>query len=159
MNNQLQSWLPILSLAIAALAVFVGPYISWLVSKRQAETSIRVSNKQIIAPMRQAWINNLRDLTAELMGKCAHYFAAGFEDREDSEYRHITELTYKLELYINPNEEDHAQLVSQIKRMESALTSGSNPKTDNEFWEAHRAAIELSHTILKREWDRVKTEI
>jgi len=64
-----------------------------------------------------------------------------------------------LELYINPNEKDHAQLVAQVRKMESALSSGSNQKTDNEFWEAHRAAIELSHTILKREWDRVKTEI
>ncbi len=58
--------IPVLSLIVAALAVFVGPLISWLVAKRQLASSLEVANKQIIAPMRQAWINDLRDLLAEL---------------------------------------------------------------------------------------------
>ena len=92
MNAETIIILPILSLVVAALAVFVGPIISWIIAKRhtassvrnvslQAETSLRIANKQIVAPMRQAWINSLRDLIAELAGKCAHYWAAGSEER------------------------------------------------------------------------------
>jgi len=61
--------IPILSLVVAALAVFVGPLVSWFVAKRQVGSSLALTdkqiraslgaatNKQIIAPMRQAWIN------------------------------------------------------------------------------------------------------
>ena len=111
-KNQLLS---ICSLIVAALAVFFGPIISWLIAKRhasfseknirlQSETSLKIANKQIVAPMRQAWINNLRDLVAELTGKCAHYWEAGFEERHDDEYQRITELEHKLMLFINPKE-------------------------------------------------------
>jgi len=64
--------IPILSLVVAALAVFVGPAISLRIAKRQIRASsalannqlrsaLDAGNKQITAPMRQAWINSLRD--------------------------------------------------------------------------------------------------
>ena len=77
--------IPVLSLVVAALAVFVGPLISWLVAKHQVASSLEVANKQIIAPMRQAWINSLRDLLAELTSSALHYHVAGFEERTDDE--------------------------------------------------------------------------
>ena len=159
MPSTLQAWLPGLSLAVAVLAVIVGPFVAWEVAKRQTVTSLRVSNKQITAPMRQAWINSLRELLAELLGKCAHYSAAGYEDRQDSEYLRITELTYKLALFINPNEDDHSQLLASTKAMEAALSSRSNAETDRQFWAAHKTCTALAQRILKREWDRVKSEI
>ena len=69
--------LSILSLIVAALAVAVAPLVSWLTTKRQINTSfalardqmhtsLETANKQITAPMRQAWINKLRELLAEL---------------------------------------------------------------------------------------------
>jgi len=157
--EQLKNWLPLLSLIVAALAVLIGPYISWKVAKRQSETSVRITNKQIIAPMRQAWINSLRDLVAELLGKCAHYWAAGFEEREDAEYRHITEMVHRLELFINPREEDHSQLIEEVRQMNFALSTGSSKETEEKFWEAHRKVRHVAQTILKREWGRVKDEI
>lgn len=78
--------MPVLSLVVAALAVFVVPLISWLITKRQLASLLEVANKQIIAPMRQAWINNLRDLVAELTSSALHYYVAGFEERTDEEY-------------------------------------------------------------------------
>lgn len=160
--------LPVLSLIVAALAVFFGPLISWFVAKRQTEvalknadkqsfTSLRIANKQIIAPMRQAWINNLRDLLAELLGKCEHYWAAGFEDREDQEYQRITELKNKLALFINPNEKDHLALLEQAQTMIGGIGCGKSG--DEKFWTAHKSTMELSQKILKTEWNRVKEEI
>lgn len=77
MTLQTEKAIPILSLVVAALAVFVSPLVSWLVARRQFKntleltqrqinSSLAVANKQIIAPMRQKWINDLRDLVAEL---------------------------------------------------------------------------------------------
>lgn len=75
--------IPILSLVVAALAVFFGPIISWRTATRQLRANLEVSNKQIIAPMRQAWINNLRDLLSEITSNALHYHVAGFEERTD----------------------------------------------------------------------------
>jgi uncharacterized Tic20 family protein len=61
--------IPILSLITAILAVFVGPLISWRITKRQIASSLKAANKQIVAPMRQAWINSLRDMIAEISSR------------------------------------------------------------------------------------------
>ncbi|MEZ8257412.1 hypothetical protein [Vibrio lentus] len=156
--REINYFLPVLSLIVAALAVFVGPLISWFVSKQQSKNSLRIANKQVIAPIRQNWINELRVLLSELTGKSAHYWAAGFEDRNDDEYRHITELESKLALYINVNENDHVELLKSVKQMVSALGSGSLEQ-DREFWGSHAKTVSLSQKILKREWERVKNEI
>ena len=53
--------IPILSLIVAALAVFVGPFISWFVAKSQLASSLEIANKQIIAPMRQGLDQRLEE--------------------------------------------------------------------------------------------------
>src|SRR5216683_8062210 len=93
--------IPVLSLVVAALAVFVGPFISLRVARRQVMASLEVANKQITAPMRQAWINSLRDLLAELTSSAQHYYVAGFEDRTDQEYQRLTLLEQKVRLMLN----------------------------------------------------------
>ena len=71
----------ILSLVVALLAVFIGPFVSWKVAKKQIESSTRVARQQLLGPMRQAWINELRELISETASSCLHYWQAGFEDR------------------------------------------------------------------------------
>lgn len=85
----------VLSLIVAALAVFFGPFISLHVARRQVRSSLDVANRQITAPMRQAWINALRDLLSELCSSAHHYFVAGFDNREDGEYQRLTHLHNK----------------------------------------------------------------
>lgn len=149
--------IPILSLIVAALAVFVGPLISWIVTKHQVNSSLEVANKQIIAPMRQVWINNLRDLLAELTSSALHYHGAGFDDRTDEEYQRLTFLEHRIRLMLNPLEEDHKQLEILIRRMISTIDPG---KAGNEDFQAsHRAVINLARQVLKREWNRVKDRI
>lgn len=84
--------IPVLSLLVAALAVFVGPLVSWAMTRRQLEASQRIASRQLVGPMRQAWINDLRAKLAELLSSALHYFVAGFEDRTDKEYRRLTQL-------------------------------------------------------------------
>ena len=147
----------ILSLSIAALAVFVGPFVTWIVAKRQSQLSLAIANKQIIAPMRQAWINNLRDLVAELSSSTLHYWQAGYEHRTDEEYQRLTLLQHKVLMMLNPNEDDHRRLEELIRNLIMSLESGR--EGEDGFVKAHPAVTDLSRQIFKREWNRVRDEI
>ena len=160
--------LSILSLIVAALAVAVAPLVSWLTAKQQINTSfalardqmhtsLETANKKITAPMRQKWINKLRELLAELTSSAEHYYVAGFEDRTDEEYQRVTLLQAHIRLMLNSNEEDHQRLEVLMRRMvdEIQYEKGKKP----EFPDLHAEVIALSRKILKREWDRVKEPI
>ena len=97
-------------------------------------------------------------ILAEISAKSAHYWAAGFEDREDSEYYRIIELEHLLKLYLNPKEADHGVLLDKIGQMTNRINS-SNFEKDKEFWDAHNSVISISQKVLKREWERVKNDI
>jgi hypothetical protein len=165
----MESQIPVLSLIVAALAVFVGPIISWLIAKRQIKassdlaaeqihTTLASANKQIVAPMRQAWINSLRDLLAEFLSSAHHYFVAGFDDREDTEYQRIALLRHKIGLMLNPNEQDHVRLEELVGRLIYILETDSEAGR-REFPNLHGETTALTRTILKREWNRVKDPI
>lgn len=149
--------IPILSLVVAVLAVFVGPFVSLHVAKRQVRSSLEVASRQITGPMRQAWINSLRDLLSELCSSAHHYFVAGFEDRKDDEYQRLTLLETKIQLMLNAKEDDHIQLEKLIREMVSSLERGKDG--DAGFTAAYPKVIALSRQVLKREWNVVKNPI
>jgi hypothetical protein len=149
--------IPILSLAIALLAVFFGPILSWFISRRQTTASLAVANKQITAPMRQAWINALRELTAELTSRAIHYFVAGFEDRTDAEYQQLTLLEHRISLMLNAAEQDHQQFEQSIRSMIDSLSRGK--VADTSFVPAYDQTRALARAIFKREWSRIKGPI
>ena len=110
------------------------------------------STNQITAQMRQAWINKLRELLAELTSKSLHYYVAGFEDRSDEEYQRVKFLETHIQLMLNPNEDDHQRLEMLMRRMVNSLDRERN----DEFRDLYPKVLDLSRKILKREWDRVK---
>ena len=152
-------WLPILSLVIAALAVFVGPFITLRLGRNQIELSRRIASKQIVAPMRQAWINELRSKVAELSSGALHYWNTGFDDRKDEEVRRVWQLQEEIKLLINPNEEDHKTLVDTIQQLLSAMQKGVKRDAANDFFAAHHNTTILSQKIFKDEWNRIKGDI
>ena len=93
---------------MAVLAVFVGPLISMLVTRKQIEASTHVTNKQILSPIRQNWINDLRSVLAEFTSKAKIHFEC--EDSCDNHYSQIIELEHRLYLMLNPKEKDHEEL-------------------------------------------------
>ena len=155
-----------LSLIVAVLAVVVGPYVSLTIARRQIRASLEASNKKITAPMRQEWINKLRELLAELTSSAQHYYVAGFEDRTDEEFQRVTLLQAHIRLMLNPNEDDHRRLEELMRRMVIELFAASRPgplraekaKID-EFPGLLVEVVTLSRKIFKREWDRVKEPI
>jgi len=105
--------------------------------------------------------------------------------RKDDVRRELTETRLKLETRLNPSEKDHRLLMYLVQRLamwgdDSAFeriadakflkerigSSAQNPdwqkvlkpaKTDDGFGTTVSHAMRLSHVILKREWERVKT--
>jgi len=170
MGTESSQWLPILSLCVALLAVFVGPFISYIVSKHQSETSLHVANKQIIAPMRQAWIELLRNRVAEILSASLWYYVSGQDENiisgENDEENNIESqklerkllfITSQIELMLNPNEDDHIELLKSLKKAQQVMWPYS--KSSSEFPEHHKKTTELCQKVLKREWERVKNEI
>jgi hypothetical protein len=162
--------IPLASLAIAALAVFVGPLVSFYVARRQiessqlvalgqVESSQRVAMRQVVAPMRQAWINALRDKVSEICADaeyCCYATSIG-EDVPDytSHARRLYRLEKEISLTINPLEDDHKALVKSISRMLYCIQT----KKIDDFGLASRETMKLTQGILKTEWNSVKNEL
>jgi hypothetical protein len=161
--------IPVLSLVVAALAVFISPLVSFFISRRQVknslelnqrqtDSSLAVANKQIVAPMRQKWINDLRDLIAELASDSLHYFRAGHDFEGYKNFQRLTFLESKIQLMLNPNEEDHQKLEWMIAEMLKALQSGGE-QGRADFIATHPEVMKFSRQVFKREWNRVKENI
>jgi hypothetical protein len=157
MNNDLI--VPLASLAIAALAVFVGPLVSLRVAKQQVQSSQRVAMKQVVAPMRQAWINALRDKVSAICAEaeyCCYTTSIG-ENILDypSHARELYRLEKEIALTINPLEEDHKALVKSISKMLRCVQT----KNVTDFALSSQETMRLTQGILKTEWNRVKDEL
>jgi len=125
--------IPVLSLVVALLAVFFGPLISLLINRRQIHLSRAVANKQIIAPMRQAWINRLREMIGKL---CTEIFLYGHypvaSRNPQPTVKEILHLHEEIKLTLNPSEQSHKDLEIAISDMISAISNDpvSQEKTD-----------------------------
>lgn len=114
--------IPILSLVVALLAVFIGPRITLKIGIRQIELSRRIASKQIVAPMRQAWINTFREKLAEFTSAAFHdwnvrQISIAAVELKDEEQRRLAQLEHEIELLINPTEPDHKEVVETIKQI------------------------------------------
>lgn len=148
----------IISLIIAAIAIFFGPLISIIITNKTLKLNSMIASKSLISPIRQQWIDNLRNTIIELLAKSHHYCVSGTEDREDDEYYRIIELEKKIILLINTKEDDHNKLLNNISEMLDNLYKGGM-KSEILFWEKHNEIIQISQSVLKREWERVKNDI
>ena len=123
----MKDWIPILSLLVALVSVFFGPWIS-----------ARVAKRSMLGPMRQKWIKDLRHLLSEISGSCLHYWQAGFEDRAEEGYKRIIDLTHQVIFHLNPKEDEHNKLIDVIRRLEGSLAKGK--EADEEFFCLRRTA-------------------
>lgn len=151
--------LPILSLVITALAVIFGPLLSLHISRKQNETTLAIAKKNIISPIRQKWINELRDILSSITHNCASFWTETSESKREMLHLEVRALRSKLELYINPNESDHLRLLSLVSELEASMFGSEKDDEPQLFFRAQAAMTEQAQKILKTEWERVKNEI
>ena len=63
----METLIAIVSLVIAALAVFVGPALQLSIARKQMKITLAVAKRQIVSPIGQKWIDDLRCHVAELL--------------------------------------------------------------------------------------------
>lgn len=147
----------IISALTALCAVLISPLVSLRNTDKQAKVSVLSAN-------RQKWIDSLRDLLAEFSTAVR---VVGFEKTAPEKKKRIERLMfleYKIKLMINPKEDDHRRLVdvvAQARKLCSSVYGGVISPVEDSTAEDFNVALcsitEIGQTILKREWDRVKT--
>lgn len=135
---------------VALTAVIVGPIVSF-----------KLARSQLISPIRQKWIDDLRELMSTLLSKCraAVILNEGgglLERRKPNEelFGEILFLEQKLQLMLNPNETDHQQLIEHVRQITDTVQHGASNLL--EFGQSLKEASACCKAILKREWERVK---
>ena len=149
-----------LFLFIPSIVAFLAVLISWrslTIANRHMRAAVKIADKQITAPMRQAWINKLREMLAELTSVCTHYRVAGIEGRSGEEVTAVILLVDHIRLMLNPKEDDHQRLEEQLHEMVENIAEQKANK--DEFLEIREKVFYLSKRVLKREWNRVKEPI
>jgi hypothetical protein len=141
----------ILSTLVALVAVITGPIVTFKVAKHQ-----------IISPIRQKWIDELRELMSEFLSECRKgiIVAEGTgilntESTNNDLFQKILYLEQKLNLMLNPNEEDHTKLLEAVIEISDCLQHGV--VNFIEFGTKVSVANDISQKILKNEWRRVKS--
>jgi len=160
----------------ALAAVIVSPIVSILVARRQIRASARVANNQVQASIqvatsqiraqtvsanRQAWINTLRENLAEFLSQTAAINLPGMSsiDVDSERFRQMVEqltlIEGRIKLSVNPNEEDHVLLVELLDR--AVRVADTRPRQPTTLANLTEEIVRLSQTVLKREWERVKS--
>ncbi len=147
---------PVIAATLAAVtalvAVVAGPFFTF-----------RASKNAMLGPMRQAWINSLRDTVAEFIASIyisPMQLTGALSNDDDISHsvevskRSQLELTYRLKekicLLINPKEADHQELVRLVESAYVAHVEGSDTAT------ALKAIRKHTQVILKAEWNVIK---
>jgi endonuclease/exonuclease/phosphatase (EEP) superfamily protein YafD len=116
---------------------------------------------QVLTKNRQEWINDLRNTLAHFIvstHKCRNNLTISPEKRDldrihsnvDEAWLHLT----RLRLLINPNEDDHRDLLTTANLMIELI----KPSEDGlRLKDVEQSLLIKGQEILKREWERVKS--
>lgn len=139
--------------AVTALtAVIISPVGAIYIARKQIRASVISTNRQV-------WINSLRNTIADYLAKQAIVRNLNRLQHADgdslSRIEDTVRLAGQIELLMNPNESDHAELVKLVCDMTNSLNA--QDEANKNFDVEHRErVVTLSQAILKREWNRVK---
>jgi hypothetical protein len=154
--------LSLVSACTALVASIVGPLVTLAVARRQFNASVLSAN-------RQKWIEELRDMLAELISLlvAAVVIKSQWQDKWDhargafkaepgliDKFQRMVLAQAKINLLLNPTDADHQKLVHTIdtalKRLQSEASSDRDTQADILL------ITQLGQTILGRMWERVK---
>lgn len=130
-------------------------------AQKQIDSAQRVATEQLIRPMREEWIRELRKKISSHVSAClerAHDPFVPIEaamDRAREVIRQLVAIKIDILLMLNPKEEDHTALGSALSKLEDVARKV--PVNSSLLAEAGEEAMEVAHRILKTEWDRTSS--
>jgi hypothetical protein len=158
--------LPVLTLA----AAIGGPLVAYVIGARTVRTALTTAQAQVrtalevarlqvrssvVSSNRQKWIDALRDELAEFLAERDLLTTKLQDPAPDSvsvrtSSSRLIRLFHQLQLRLNPKEEDHARIMELTSQLAGRPTGSLDDGMIEEL-------VKLSQTVLKREWDRVKS--
>jgi len=142
----------IIAASTALVAVVIGPFLT-----------IRAAKTQMLGPMRQAWINSLRDTVSEFSASIhAGQLQTTVHALANNELSHATHVsnhghlqnTYQMKekiwLLINPKEAEHLELARLAECAYEAYASSLDTTIPL------HTLRKYTQKVLKKEWDVVK---
>lgn len=147
----------------ANLVTVIGiPFLTYLVTlglNRSAErrafadrkTERRLATELKLVEFRQDWINRLR---TELVGYTAMVATAGAAGKDFDRWEELAERIATIELLMNPGDERYEDLKKRMTNLaKDAFVDGQSVTETVENLTA------LSQSILKQEWERLKSDL
>jgi hypothetical protein len=139
----------LLALLVSLAALIIGPMVT-----------IKIARRQIVSPIRQKWIDDIRELISEYLSECQKLVILSKDgilnddNIDEVKFARLLFIEQKLRLMLNPNENHHIHLIAVIREITEEIHHGvANILT---FGEKLGCATQISQTILKEEWNRVK---
>ncbi len=161
--NSITSWLnenqllvtliltPILSLIVAAVS-------AWYSTKRALSAERLARRHQSIleiSKFRQEWINSLRNDLAQFNGLALF-------DKSDEQWHQMAMLISRIKLRMNPNDEDYndfSRVIANVIDRAGKSEAEKAIEIEGKYHNAGDDLIEIGQRILKREWERLKSDL
>lgn len=156
--------IPFLALIISLIALLVNAHATErnaktavFVAQKHIDNALAVARRQIVSPIRQKWIDDLRTNVAEFISTAqAHWI---YPSVDEIAHRGLLLVEMKVELMLNPKEPDHQELKVALNRLMEVVLRRKEERLLGDFTEALTQSTSLSQAVFKREWERVKNEI
>ena len=136
---------------VPILSALIGVLSAWITSRRlkKNEDKRRPFEGMLkIAEFRQQWINKLRSSMAEFQSYGI------LPNLDPTTEREFYKLGTEIELLMNPNDKDYCALKDSLYSFLSSAKGSVIEKYKN-----NPRYIEICQKILKREWERLKTDL
>lgn len=150
-NITTSEFISVLSMLIALAASVISPICAFKIAKRQ-----------IVSPIRQKWIDELRELFSQYLSECQQvmlmYEGNGLLESnkiDEALLKNLNYLELKIRLMLNSKECEHIALIEYLDEISDETKHGI--KDLIKFGEKVELATKLSQKILKSEWNRVKS--
>lgn len=123
-----------------------------------------IAKKQItnagVTQFRQNWIDNLREAISAYIAKAEMISMLDYDDDENyfEHFKDLSRMQYKIELLLNPNEDDHKEVVNLISDIRDVIHEEDieDDKLDKRIDDLIDRLLDVSKNVLKREWNVVK---
>ena len=139
--------IPVATVLVAAAVAA----ITYLNTTRQLAAARETARLNLIMPMREAWIGQLRGKISRYMAICAKVCVG---ERTKSDGEELLVLRRELQLMLDLRTARHAELDSALS--EALNAAAAKPPDNGRFDESAKLVTVLGHEILKSEWQRTK---
>lgn len=141
----------LLDLAGKIIIPLIIGYVTYIISRKQIANSG-------VTQFRQKWIDSLRDAISLFIAKAEVIATLDYED-EETYVEHFFELSQmqgKIELYLNPNEDDHIEIIALMEDIREIIHEENwTDKVEDKLNESIEELLDISRKVLRREWKKV----